>query len=69
MMKKACKEDEIPNKVYANKGNHCDDAPMYMAFVCDLSRIMRHPAAITEADLGECYDRMAHPPTSIAIQS
>ena len=69
MMKKAREEDGIPDEVYAKKGSHCDDATMSKVFFCDLSRIMRHPAAITEADLGECYDRMAHPPTSIAMQS
>ena len=30
---------------------------------------MRHLSAITETDLGECYDKMAHPPTSIEMQS
>ena len=42
---------------------------MIKVFFCDLSRITRHPAAITEADLGECYNRMAHPTTSIVMQS
>ena len=67
--KKAHEEGGIPDEVYAEKGSHCDNATMTKVFFCDLSRIMRHPAAITEADLGECYDRMAHPPTSIAMQS
>ena len=69
MTKKAREEDGILGKVYAKKGSHCDDATISKVFFCDLSRIMRHPSAITEADLGECYDRMAHPPTSITIQS
>ena len=69
MMKKVRKDGGIPDKIYSKKGSHCDDATMTKTFFTDSSRIMRHPAAITEADLGECYDRMAHPPTSIAMQS
>ena len=68
-MKKACEERGIPDEVYAKKGSHCDNTTMTKVFLCDLSRIMRHPAAIIEADLGECYNRMTHPTTSIAMQS
>ena len=68
-MKKACEERGIPDEVYAKKGSHCDNTTMTKVFLCDLSRIMRHPAAITAADLGECYNRMSHPTTSIAMQS
>ena len=35
---------------------------------CDIARILHHPAAINELDFGDCYDRMAHPPTSLALQ-
>ena len=28
MMKRACKEGNIPDKVYVIKGSHCDDATM-----------------------------------------
>ena len=68
-MKEAREEGNIPDDVYAKKGSHCDDATMTKMFFCDLSRIMRNPATITETDLGECYDRMAHLPTSMAVQS
>ena len=69
MMKKAREEGGIPDEVYSKKGSHFDDATMTKTFFTNSSRIMRHPATITEADLGECYDRMAHPPKSIAMQS
>ena len=70
MRKKACEEDGLPDKVYAKKGSHYDDATMSkLFFFCDLSRIIKYPAAITEVDLVECYERMVHPPTSIVIQS
>ena len=69
MTKKTHEEDRIPDKVYAKKDSHCDDVTMSKVFFCDLSRIIRQPAAITEADIVECHDRMAHPPTSIVMHS
>ena len=59
MTEKAHEEDGILDEVYSKKGIHYDDATMSKVFFCDLSRTMRHPAAITEVDLGECYDKMA----------
>ena len=69
MTNKACEDGGIPDEVYAKKGSHCDNVTMTKVFFCDLSRTMRHPAAITEVDLGECYNRMTHPSTSITMQS
>jgi len=69
MMKKAREEGGLPGDIYFRAGGHCDDATMTKVMFCDHSKIMRHPAAISEANLGECYDRMAHPPTSLAMQS
>ena len=51
MTKKTCEEERIPDKVYAKKGSYCANTVMTKVFFYDLSRIMRHPAAITEADL------------------
>ena len=69
MMKEAREEGGIPDEIYAKKGSHYNNTTMTKVFFCDLSRIMSHPAAITKADLGECYDMMAYPPTSIAMYS
>ena len=69
MMQKAREDDALPEEVYAKKGSHCDDATMTKVMFCDLSRILRHPAGITEEDLKECYDKMGHGPTSLAMQS
>ena len=62
-------KNNILDKVYVKKDSHCDYVTMTKVFFCDLSRIMTNPAAITEAGLGECYDRMSHPTNSIAMQS
>ncbi len=31
--------------------------------------MIHHPTGLGECDFGDCYDRTAHPPTSIALQS
>ena len=69
IMKKARDEDDIPDEVYAKNGSHYSDVTMTKVFFYGLSKIMRHPSAITEADLGKCNDRMAHTPTSKAMES
>ena len=69
MMKKAQKDGTIPDEIFSKKGSHCDDAVMVKRTFCDIARIMHHPAGISELDFGDCYDRMAHPPTSLALQS
>jgi hypothetical protein len=42
--------------------------PITKQFFCDSSRVLRRPAGLGECDFGSCYDRAAHPPTSIALQ-
>ena len=69
MMKKAREEGGLPDDIYSRAGGHCDDATMTKVMFCDDLKIIRHPAAIFEADLEECYDWMAHLPTSLAVQS
>ena len=66
-MKRALEEGGIPDELYDKKGSHCDNATMTNILFCDLSIIMRHPAAITGADIEQCYDRMAHSLTSIVL--
>jgi hypothetical protein len=36
---------------------------------CDKSRTHHHPLCIGGNDFGDCYDQVAHPPASIALQS
>ena len=52
-MKKAREEGEIPDKVYAKKGSPYDNAMMTKVFLCDVSRLMRHPETITKDNIGE----------------
>ena len=69
MMQQAVQEGAIPQECFAKKHSHCNHAVLTKQFFCDSSRCPHHPAGLRECDFGDCYDRAAHPPTSIALQS
>ena len=69
MMQQAIREGSIPQECFAKKYSHCNHAVLTKQFFCDSSRSLHHPAGLGECDFGDCYDRAAHPPTSIALQS
>lgn len=69
MMKQARESDLIPDENFATAGIRCDDAVMTKTFVCDGSKVLHHPMSLDEADFGDCFDRTAHGPKSIALQS
>jgi len=54
---------------FAKKGSNCINAVMTKIMFCDESRIHHHPTCIGGNDFADCYDRIAHPPASIALQS
>ena len=55
--------------MFCKKAQHCDHAVLTKQFFCDSSRVLHHPAGLGECDFGDCYNRAAHPPTSMALQS
>ena len=61
MMKKARADITIPEDLYAKVGSQCNDSTITKIMFCDHSKIMRHPVAMNEVDLKECYDKMAYP--------
>jgi hypothetical protein len=69
MMKQVVQEGSIPQECFAKKHSHCNYAVLRKQFFCDSSRSLCHPAGLGECDFSNCYDRAAHPPTSIALQS
>ena len=69
MMQQAVREGAIPQECFAKKNSHCNHAVLTKQFFCDSSRCLHHLAGLVECDFGDCYDRAAHPPTSIALQS
>ncbi len=69
MMKQAGQEGCIPQECFAKKHSHCNYALLTKQFFCDSSRSLHYPAGLGECNFRDCYDRAAHPPTSIALQS
>ena len=69
MMQQAVQDGSIPQECFAKKHSHCDHVVLTKQFFCDSSRCLHHPAGLRECDFGDCYDRVAHPPKSIALQS
>ncbi len=69
MMKQAGWEGCIPQECFAKKHSHCNYAVLTKQFFCDSSCSLHYLAGLRECNFGDCYDRAAHPPTSIALQS
>jgi hypothetical protein len=69
MMQQAIQEGSIPQECFAKKNSHCNHANLTKQFFCNSSRVLHHPASLVVCNFGDCYDRAAHAPTSIALQS
>ena len=69
MMHQAIKSGSIPQECFAKKNSHCNHATLTKQFFCDSSRCLHHAASIGQCNLADCYDRAAHTPTSVALQS
>jgi hypothetical protein len=69
MMASAQDRGQIPAECFAKKGSNCINAVITKIMYCNESRTHHHPMCIGGNDFGDCYDRIAHPPASIALQS
>jgi hypothetical protein len=69
MLAPAQEKDQIPIECFAKKGSNCINAVLAKVMFCNELRTHHHPTCIGGNDLGNCYDRMAHPPASMALQS
>jgi hypothetical protein len=69
MLALAREKEQIPIECFAKKGSNCINAVMTKIMFCDESRTHHHPTCIGGNNFGDCYDRVAHPPASIALQS
>jgi len=58
----------IPEENFAKKGSNCNKAVMTKCFFTDVSMVLHHPAGLICYDFSDCYNRMAHPPISVALQ-
>ena len=69
MLRSAQERNQVPIECFAKKGSNCINAVMTKIMFCDESRTHHHPTCIGGNDFADCYDRMAHPPASLALQS
>jgi len=69
MMHSAKGNESVPDELFSTAGSQTMDAIMSKTFFGDVSKVLHHPASIGGADLGDCYDCGAHPPTSIGMQA
>ena len=67
MMHSAKNNNLVPDKLFLTAGSQMMDAIMSKTFFSNISKVQHHPASIEGCDLGDCYNRGAHPPTSIAM--
>ena len=58
----------IPEENFAKKGGDCNKAVMTKRFFTDISMVLHHPSRLGGYDFSNCYDRVAHPPISVALQ-
>ncbi len=68
-MQQAIQEGSMPQNCFVKKNSHCNHPVLTKQFFCNSSQVLHHPASLVECDFGDCYDRAAHAPTSIALQS
>jgi hypothetical protein len=69
MLASAQEKDHIPIECFAKKGSNCINVVMTKIMFCDESHTHHHPTCIGGNNFGNCYDRITHPPASIALQS
>ena len=58
----------IPSSQYAKKGNRSIEAAIVKVLFYDYLRLTRRNGSFIMMDLKNCFDRMAHPVTSLAVQ-
>ncbi len=69
MMSSALDKDLIPLECFTQKGSNCVNAVMTKIMYCNESRTHHHPMIVLGNDFADCYDRVALPVASVALQS
>ena len=69
MMDHAFQEDIVPVEQFANRCSQALQGVVASGLFCDIARALHRTAAIKSVDFANCYDAVAHPITSIALQS
>ena len=68
MMQAGLDHDAIPESQYAKKGNRSIEAAIVKNLYFDYLRTMKSNGAFLAMDLENCFDRMAHPISSLCAQ-
>jgi hypothetical protein len=66
---KAFQEVIIPAEHFAKRGSQVTKGVVTSGLFCDIVQALDKTAAIESVDLANCYDAVAHPIASIALQS
>jgi hypothetical protein len=69
MMDKAFQGKIIPAEQFAKRESQATEGVLTSGLFCDIAQALHKTAAIESVDLANCYDTVAHPIASIALQS
>jgi hypothetical protein len=69
MMDRAFQGNIIPVEQFAKRGSQATEVVLTPGLFCDIAWALHKTVAIESVDLANCYDAVAHPIASIALQS
>ena len=69
MMDQAYASNQVPNEQFARRGVQAAHGVLCKVLFCDIVRALHVMAGLESVDLGNCYDAVAHPIASIALQA
>ena len=69
MMNNALTSGIVPAEQFAKRGSQANQGVITSGLFCDIVRTLNKKAAVQSVDLANCYDAIAHPIVSIALQS
>ena len=69
MIRRAQEEGIIPIEQFAKSGCQASEGVLATGFFCDIVWALHRTGAVESVDLANCYDAVAHPIASIAMQS
>jgi hypothetical protein len=69
IMDKAFQGDIIPAEPFVKGGSQATEGVLTSGLFCVIARSLHKTAAMESVDLASCYDAVAHPIASIALQS
>ena len=68
MTDRAFQEDIVPVEQFAKRGSEADHGVVTSGLFCDIAWALHQTAAIESVDFTNCYNAVAHPIASIALQ-